>query len=153
MKKSILDDSGFALLTTLLLGTLSLGLIATAFYMTTTSTSLLGVERRYNVELDSAKGASGFVMAEIRSENLQCDSANPGPCVPDPTPDVCQVTSQVILNPLLCDKLGRSNACTGLSACYMSEDIIGITTFYSVRVTSVSNNGESAIIDFVYKTE
>ena len=152
MKHTVLDENGFALITTIMLGVLSLGLIGTAFYMTTTTINMVGVEKRYSIELDSAKGASGFIMAEIRAENLQCDPAAPGPCVPDSTPAVCQNNAQVILNPVLCQSLGRTNACTGLSACYMSENIVGTDTFYSVRVTSIGNNGESAIVDFVYKT-
>lgn len=153
MKKKILilNEKGFALLTVLLLGFLSMGLIAVAFYMTSTSTELSGIEKRYSVELDAAKGVSEYVMAQILNLNLTCNSAAPGACTPDTTPDICNATAQIILNPNICTALGKAG-CAGVSACYMSANTVGVDSFYSVRVTSTSNSGEQAIVDFVYKT-
>lgn len=158
MKKNviILNDKGFALLTVLVISFLSMGLIALAFFITTSSTQLFGVGKRYTVELDTAKGVAGYIMASIRDETLTCNPAAEGTCVPDPTPDSCSANAQIVINPQVCTALGKTAACTGLSACYTSEnsqnDPPANTTFYSARVTSLNISGENAIIDFVYRT-
>ncbi|MBA3005217.1 MAG: hypothetical protein KJ900_00635 [Proteobacteria bacterium] len=152
----ILNEKGFALLTVLVISLLSLGLIALAFYITMSSTRLFSIDKRYTVELDTAKGVAGYIMAEIQDENLTCNPAASGPCIADSTPESCNANAQIIINPQVCTALGRTNACTGLSACYISKsfqnDPPANTTFYSARVTSLNNNGEKAIIDFVYRT-
>ena len=165
MKKNnfLYNENGFALLTTLLLGILSLGLIAMAFYMVMSSTMLSGVEKRYSVQLDVAKGVSGYIMAEIRDLNLTC---NGGTCSPNSTasstpPFSCDTNAQVDLDQNICIALGKSAACAGVSACYLSEDLFTPAppptpppdpyTLYSVRVTSTNSIGENAIIDFVYR--
>ncbi len=167
MKKNnfLNNENGFALLTTLLLGTLSLGLIAMAFYMVISSTMLSGVEKRYSVQLDVAKGVSGYIMAEIYDLNVTC---NGGTCSSNSTtsstpPFSCDTNAQIDLDQNICIALGKPAACTGVSACYLSEDIFTPTiplgnpdppyTLYSVRVTSTNNIGENAIIDFVYRIE
>ncbi len=158
MKRVIDNEKGFALLTAFLLGVLSLGLITMAFYMLFASTRLGGVAKRYSVQLDAAKGVSGYVMAQIRNDNLTC--ATGATCTVNATassapPFTCDAAAQIDLNPLICTALNKTNACTGLSACYLSEDLTDtdlLTTLYSVRITSLNSTGEQAIVDFVYRT-
>lgn len=154
MKKNnfVFNENGFALLTTLLLGILSIALIALAFYMVISSTRMSGIGKRYSVQLDIAKGVSGYIMAEIRDENLTCNSGS-----------TCNTNDPIDLDPNICTALGKPAACTGISAIYLSEDTFTPAppptpppdpyTLYSVRVTSTDNIGENAIIDFVYRVE
>ena len=156
IKKLILNDEGFALLTTFLLSFLSLGLIAVAFYMLTSSSHLQGVAKRYTVELDAAKGISGYIMAEVRNGNLACVNS---PCTPNAA---CATNSSIIVAPDgICKGLGKVDSagkgdCSTIKACYMTEteDTASPGTFfYSFEVISTNNSGEKAIVDFVYKTQ
>jgi hypothetical protein len=156
IKKLILNDKGFALLTTFLLSFLSLSLIAVAFYMLTSSSHLQGVAKRYTVELDAAKGVSGYIMAEVRNSNLECVNS---PCIPN---TACASNNSIIKAPDdICLGLGKVGSdgkgdCSTIKACYMTETedtALPGTTLYSFEVTSTNNNGEKAIVNFVYRTQ
>ena len=154
-KNIILNDNGFALITTLLLGLISLALITMAFYMVASSARLGGVNKRYTVELDTAKGVSGYVMSQILGGGLLCGAAPGTNCVPG-------TNDQILIDSNICTALNKPG-CAGVSATFLSNDSFldpitpsGTTyaprySFYSARITSVNNIGEQAILDFVYK--
>lgn len=156
------NENAFALISTLLFGILSIGLLLVAFLMVSSSAKLAGTTKRYAVELDTAKGAAGYVMAELRNTTLTCVDSTTA-CIPSTaTLPLCSPNAQIFLpSTSICDALGKPG-CAGLSACFLSSDVYvppavippdPDITFYSVQVTSTNTIGETSTIDFVYKVE
>lgn len=148
-----LDEKGFALLTVVLLGAISMVLLSMVFVILTMSTSVSGVGKRYLTELESAKGASEFVMASLRNTSLRCidKSDNQTACT-------SAANQRIFLPNVICTSLGKAN-CTGLTAKLLSEasftpeNSSSAVTVYAIEVSSrAANAQERATVEFVYKT-
>lgn len=144
-----LNEKGIALVTTLLMGLIAMGLVAIAFFLATTSTNMSGMERRYISELDAAKGVAEYIMADLRADILRCNGGNN--CVGDQN---CVDPASVIdLDGNVCGGLGKP-ACANISACYLNQTVSGGATFVSVTITSTNpSSSEQAAVDFVYKLQ
>lgn len=146
MKLYRLNEKGVALVTTLLLGFIAIGLVAIAFFLGIRGTRMSGLDKRYITELDTAKGSSQYIMATLRASTLTC---NGGVCAGDPT--CVAAASNIDIHPNVCTALGKPG-CANISACYLSSTASGADTIASVRVRSNNpNTGEQAVVDFVYK--
>lgn len=141
------DERGFALLSVILIGMISMTLVSMLYFVLVSHTQMSGKDKRYLTELESAKGASQYIMAALRDTSLTCNAGGN-----------CSVNDSIDLHGSICNALGRTNACTGLTATYLSEttEIQGAglpdITAVAVRVSSTGvNNRERAIVEFVYK--
>ncbi|HIJ79892.1 MAG: hypothetical protein OEY01_14985 [Desulfobulbaceae bacterium] len=144
-----LNEKGIALVTTLLMGLIAMGLVAIAFFLATTSTEMSGIEKRYITELDAAKGAAQYIMTDLRAGILKCNGGNP--CIGDTT--CASVGSVIDLNSNVCNGLGKP-ACANISACYLNETSSTDFTLISVSITSTNPTfNEQATVDFVYRIE
>ena len=162
-----LDERGVALLTVLLLGIIAMALVAVAYFAGGFGSRMSGVEKRYAIELETAKGAADYVMGDLRNINLTCNGGNPcatdidgDPGVADPNNggilDKCDAAAQIDIPGAVCTALGKAG-CAGLSACYLTETSTTASTYpklISVHVSSLKQTGgENAIVEFVYKLE
>lgn len=129
-------DRGIALVTTLILGMIALILVGTVLYLLTTGTRISGIEKRYSVALEAAKGVAEYIIAKLISGNLTCGGGGS-----------CSVTNSSI-------DLGSYSSLGGLNitATYLGEVSRFGVYVYSIRVTASSGN-ERATIDFVYRVE
>lgn len=140
------NDKGFALLTVLLISLISMVLVSTLFFVLNAHTTMSGKDKRYLTELEVAKGASQFIMAALRDDSLTCNTG--GTCSPDDPID---------LHGAICDAMGRTLACNGLSARIISKTPFSQTgqpvgTLYAVEFISQSTSTpEKAEIEFIYK--
>lgn len=146
-----LDDKGFALLTVVFIGAISMMLLSMVFVVLTMSTDVSGMDKRYLTELESAKGASEFIMASLRNASLTC-GANNAECAADTNPPNNSIN---LPNPI-CTPLGKAN-CAGLTATFLSQASFtsadSTVTVVAVQVTSAATSSpEQAIVEFVYKT-
>lgn len=135
------NENGFAMLSVFLIGVISMTLISIVFYVLNTHTNMSGQDKRYQTELEAAKGASEYIMAALRDASLTCN--NNSPCTTDDSIDI---------HGAVCTAVGKP-ACADISATYLSEvtDSTGATVV-AVEVTSTRTNGtEKAIVEFVYK--
>ncbi len=148
-----LNNKGFALVTTLLLGLVAMALVSLAFYMTLINTQMSGMEKRYSNELNAAKGVADYVMAELRNENLTCNGGNP--CADNTAAlPACSVDATIDLDSNVCDALGKTTACTNITACYLNKTTVDDTDLISISVTTTNpTSNEKADVDFVYKVE
>lgn len=147
MKLFRLNEKGVALVTTLLLGFIAIGLVAIAFFLGIKGTRMSGMGKRYITELDSAKGASQYIMAALRAASLTCNGG--GACVADP--NCGGGASTIDLHPNVCTALGKTG-CANIAACYLSTTTSGTDTMISINIRSNNpNTGEQAVVDFVYK--
>ncbi|MBU4229551.1 MAG: hypothetical protein ACYC0O_08860 [Desulfurivibrionaceae bacterium] len=147
MKLYRLNEKGVALVTTLLLGFLAIGLVATAYFLGLRATRMSGLGKRYITELDVAKGTSQYIMATLRASSLTCNGG--GACVGDQT--CASAASNIDIHPNICASLGKAG-CANIAACYLSSTVSGTDTMTSVNVRSNNpNTGEQAVVDFVYK--
>ncbi|SHO45725.1 hypothetical protein [Desulfopila aestuarii] len=142
-----LNESGFALLAVLIIGMISMVLVSTLFFVLLMHTQMSGKDKRYLNELETAKGTSEFIMASLRDASLTCNSGNP-----------CTANDTIDLHGSICNAMGRTMACTGLSATYLSSTLeTGVAgnpdvRAVAVRVTSTAlNTPERAVVEFVYK--
>ncbi len=130
------SERGIALITTLLLGLIALVLVGTLLYVLTTGTKISGIEKRYSVALEAAKGAAEYVITSLLSGNLTCGGGGS-----------CSSTNNLI-------DLGPYSTLQGfnISALYLGEANRFGVYVYSIRVTAISPSmGEQATIDFVYR--
>ncbi|MDQ7038294.1 MAG: hypothetical protein Q9N26_03725 [Aquificota bacterium] len=131
-------ERGIALITTLLLGLIAVSLIGVLLYILTAGTRISGVEKRYSIALEAAKGASEYVIQLILSGNLTCGGG--GACGPD--------NNVIDLGPY--SNLQGFN----ITARYLGEISRFGVYVYSIRVTAESPaTGERAVIDFVYRVQ
>ncbi len=142
----IKDDRGFALISILLIGFISMVLISTLFYTLVGHTKMSGKDKRYLAELEVAKGASHYIMAEMRNDNLTCNNS-----------DCSSGNNQIDIDNNVCTALAKQN-CDGITATLLSrtefrEDPNADLEFvYSARVTSTSApNPEKAEVEFIYR--
>jgi hypothetical protein len=68
MKRTIHNEKGIALLTTLMLMVLGFGVVATLLYMVTYGTKTTSVEQKYATALDAAKGGADFIINMMQNE-------------------------------------------------------------------------------------
>ena len=130
-----MKERGIALVTTLVLGLIAVVLIGILLYVLTTGTRISGVEKRYSVALEAAKGASEYIIERLLSGNLTCNgglSCNPG----DPI-DMGPFSSLQGFN---------------ITATYLGEVSRFGVYVYSIRVTATSTD-ETAVVDFVYRVQ
>ena len=147
MKLYRLNEKGVALVTTLLMSFIAIGLVALAFFLGIKGTRMSGMGKRYITELDTAKGASQYIMAALRAASLTCN--NGGACVADPT--CANGASTIDIHPNVCASLGKTG-CANIAACYLSTTVNGDDTMVSINIRSNNpNTGEQAVVDFVYK--
>ncbi len=147
MKLYRLNEKGVALVTTLLLGFIAIGLVAIAYFLGIRATMMSGLGKRYISELDTAKGTSQYIMAALRASSLTCNGG--APCVADP--NCAGAASNIDIHPNVCASLGKIG-CANIAACYLSSTVSGTDTMTSVNVRSNNpNTGEQAVVDFVYK--
>jgi Flp pilus assembly pilin Flp len=131
-------ERGIALITTLLLGLVAVVLIGVLLYVLTTGTRISGIEKRYSVALEAAKGASEYIIELLLSGNLTCGGG--GACGPG--------NDEIDLGPY--SNLQGFN----ITAQYLGEVSRFGVYVYSIRVTATSPaTGESAVIDFVYRVQ
>ena len=151
-----LDERGVALLTVLLMGIIAMALVAVAYYTGGFGTRMSGVEKRYTIELETAKGAADYIMADLVNINLTCNGGNSCVADADGNPVPCDAAAQIDIPGAVCAALGKAG-CAGLSACYLSETSTTASSYpklVSVHVSSVKQaGGENAIVEFVYKLE
>lgn len=147
-----LNEKGFALLTVVLIGGISMALLSMVFTVLTMSTTMSGMGKRYLTELESARGASEFVMASLRNASLRCiDNTN------NQTACTSAANQGIFLPNVICTSLGKAN-CAGLTATLLSEasftpENSSTVTVYAVGVSSTAANAqETATVEFVYKT-
>jgi len=130
-------ERGIALITTLLLGLVAVVLIGVLLYVLTTGTRISGVEKRYSIALEAAKGASEYIIQLILSGNLTCGGG--GACGPGDTIDLGPYGNLQGFN---------------ITALYLGEISRFGVYVYSIRVMAESpTTGESAIVDFVYRVQ
>src|SRR3989339_650453 len=145
-----LDEKGFALLTVVLIGAISMMLISMVFVVLTMSAAMSGMDKRYLTELESARGASEFVMASLRNASLTC-GANNTDCTADTDPP----NNRINLPDSICAPLGKTD-CAGLTATFLSQASFtpansSTVTVFAVQVTSAATTSpEQAIVQFVY---
>ncbi len=144
-----INEKGFALITVMMIGTVSMMLIAIGAYMVSTGKESTGIQRRYQSEVEIATGTADVVMSQLMNGSLTCTPAQ-ALCVPDPA---CTPAAQIYISPAVCNALNKPN-CNNLSGCYLSfgPDPVNPTNFLvSMQFTSVGDGGENAIIDVVYR--
>ncbi len=130
-------EKGIALITTLLLGLVAVVFIAVLLYILTTGTRISGIEKRYSVALEAAKGASEYVIELILSGNLTCNGGR-----------ACGPNDPIDLGPY--SNLQGFN----ITALYLGELSRFGVYVYSIRVTASSpTTGETATVDFVYRVQ
>ncbi len=130
-------ERGIALITTLLLGLIAVILIGVLLYFLTTGTRISGVEKRYSVALEAAKGASEYIMQLLLTGNITCNGG--GACFPGASIDLGPFQNIQGFN---------------ISAVYLGDVSRFGVYVYSVRVTATSpTTGETAVVDFVYRVQ
>lgn len=148
-----LNEKGFALVTTLLLGLIAMALVGLAFYMALHATRMSGMEKRYATELNAAKGAASYVMAELRNESLTCNGGNPCANNTAASP-ACSADATIDLDSNVCNALGKTAACANISACHLNTTTVAPSSFISITITSTApGTNETANIDFVYEIQ
>lgn len=157
MRGDAMNNKGFALVTVMLLASISMMLIAIGAYLVSSGTVVTGIQKRYQTEVESAAGAAELIMSQLMLDNLRCTAAQAN-CVvntsPDPV-DNCTPGAQIYFAPAVCTSLDKPN-CLNLAACYLSNDpdpADPAKTLVAVKIVSRSDGNESAIIDVVYKLE
>lgn len=148
-----LNDKGFALVTTLLLGLVAMTLVSIAFYMALMNTQMSGMEKRYSMELNASKGAADYVMAELRADNLTCNGGNP--CADNTAAaPACSPEATIDLDSNVCNALGKTVACANITACHLNKTTVDETDIISISVSATNPvSNEKANVDFVYKVE
>lgn len=153
-----MNEKGFALVTVLLLGSISMVLIALGTYLVSSGTIAGGIQKRYQSELEIASGVGELLMGQLILDTLTCTAAQSA-CVantaPFITPTSCSANAQIYFSPAVCTALDKPN-CNNISACYLSSTPDPVDTdkqLVSVKIVSLSGSNESAIIDVVYKIE
>ena len=130
-------ERGIALITTLLLGLIAVILIGVLLYFLTTGTRISGVEKRYSVALEAAKGASEYIMQLLLTGNITCNGGG-----------VCSPGASIDLGPF------QNIQGINISAVYLGEVSRFGVYVYSVRVTATSpTTRETAVVDFVYRVQ
>lgn len=148
-----LNDKGFALVTTLLLGLVAMALVSLAFYMALLGTQMSGMEKRYSTELNAAKGTADYVMASLRNDNLTCNGGNT--CTDDdPAVAGCSAGATIDLDSNVCNALGKTAACTNVTACFLNKTTVDDTDLIAISVTTTNpTTNETTNVDFVYEVE
>ncbi|MDK2792708.1 MAG: hypothetical protein PWQ25_1571 [Deferribacteres bacterium] len=148
MKK---NKKGMALVTTLILSTIALLIVGTAYYLLSSGTKISGIQSRYTTALEAAKGASDYVINvildkfdNISDEETTCSSLSEcsgysGNCVNLPAKGY--------------NNLGGFNVCAKVldSKYFVDEDMMIYTV--EVRAVNPSNSNEKSIVQFVYQVE
>lgn len=152
-----MNEKGFALVTVLLFGSISLTLIALGAYMISSGTEVSGIQKRYQTEVESSAGAAELVMSRLILDNLRCTAAQAN-CVVNVSADPvnnCTPGAQIFFSNATCLALNKPN-CNNLSACFLSSDVDPnnpASTLVSVKIVSRSEGQESAIVDVVYELQ
>lgn len=126
------NEKGVALITTLVLGLIALVIVGGLIYMLTSGTQISGKEKKYSTALESAKGASEYIIEKILSGNLTCNGGNP-----------CNDGNNIDLGSY--SNLGGFN----VNAKLLKKTNTTTATIYAIEITANSGN-EKASIDFVY---
>ena len=153
-----INEKGFALVTVLLLGSLSMVLIALASYIVSTGSMTGGIQKRYQGEIERSAGTGELILSQLIGTSLTCTPAAIA-CVDntaDTTIDLtaCSAGAQIYFSPAVLTALDKVN--NSLSACYLSNtpDPVDPDKFLvAVKLISQSEGKETAIIDIVYKLE
>jgi Tfp pilus assembly protein PilX len=134
-----LNNKGMALIITLILSLVSLGLLAALFFLTTSGTRISGINLRYATSLEAAKGASDFIIDKILDESLTCNSGSYN-CTTNSTID-----------------MGAFSTISGYSinAKILNKKQVATDIYlYSIQVDSTkSNSDEKSTIQFVLRVE
>ena len=129
--KKLSNEKGMALVITLILSLVSLGLLVALFYMVSSGTNISGVNLRYSTALEAAKGISEYVMDNLTKMDYTS--------VPDNN---------------TCLNLGQYSNLSGYNvhATILSKKDLGSKYLYAVRVTADrTSTKEKATIEFIYK--
>lgn len=146
------NQDGFILVTSLLMGMVAMALVGVAYEMSTQTTQVSGMEKRYTLELDAARGIAESIKVDLRAANLTCNGGNQ--CVGDNT--CASAASNIDLNTAACTVLGKvaGGACANITGCYLGSATSGSATIVSIGIQSVNAaTGETALIDFVYRVD
>ncbi len=151
-----MNEKGFALVTVLLLGSLSMVLIALASYIVSTGSLTSGIQKRYQGEIERSAGVGELILSQIIGTSLTCTPAAIA-CVDNTdttTPTSCSAGAQIYFSPAVLTALDKT--VNSLSACYLSNtpDPVDPDKFLvAIKLISQSEGRETAIIDIVYKLE
>jgi hypothetical protein len=132
--KLLNNNKGMALIITLILSLISLGLLIALFYMITSTTKISGINLRYATALEAAKGISDYVMDQL---------------------DTLDYTSvPASNNNMNLSSFSQINGYNMQAKVLNKTDLGGGTYLYSIRVeASRTGSNEKATIEFIYKVE
>lgn len=130
------NESGIALISTLVLGLIAMGFISALFYMLTTGSTLSGSQKKYEGALEVSKGVTDYIIVKILDDQLTCNGG--GTCNKNSTVDIVGFNVPgYTMNATLVDKIGTVN--------------------YSIYAFQIDVNstvgGEKASIEFVYRVD
>jgi flagellar basal body-associated protein FliL len=132
--KILLNNKGMALIITLILSLVSLGLLAALFFMISSGTNISGSNLRYSSALEAAKGVSEYVMDRLEEMDYNTISDN----------------SSFPLNHSI-ENMGNFNMTAKILS---KKELPGDVYIYSVQVDATKpNTNEKATIQFVYRVE
>ena len=140
------NNKGIALLSTLLLGTIAVVIVAAFLYVLTRGTTISRQEKLYTSALEAAKGVAFVILKEIKDGNLMCGTVS---CT-DPS-----VSYPANINLNIGGKDFSNLGGFSISAQLLSYRHTAISDIYSVRVISRSTGGNNtkAEITFVVELE
>lgn len=151
-----MNDKGFALVTVLLLGSMSMVLIALGAYMISTGSESGGQQKRYQGEIERSAGAGELMLSQLILGSLTCTPAAIA-CIPNTdttTLTSCSASAQIYFSPAILTTLDKTT--NSLSACYLSstsDPVDPDKNLVAIKLISQSEGNETAIIDIVYKIE
>jgi len=144
LKYFISNEKGMALMTTLMLGLISIGMIGGVYFAMTNSARTKGVSERYTQELEIARGIADYIRAGIFQEKVNEDGGIKCRTTGSDANATCDINTRIIRIPFDA-AIGKTNL-TDVNATFLSfsDDI------YSIRVISRNTTtNEHAEIDFV----
>lgn len=158
LKRSDFVNKGFALVTTLLLSFIAMGVILSLHYMLNKGSYISEVSKSYESAKEAARGIAEYVMEEIILEET-FDSTGKIVLPICSGGSNCVAGSSVDLKSY--SQLGSYNcSATILSAPFEKEQNLGngVTGYYSVysytvTATDINNPNNRAVIDVVFELE
>ncbi|NPA13076.1 MAG: hypothetical protein GXO45_03715 [Aquificae bacterium] len=137
------NKKGIALLTALILGFISLSIVATVVYLLINHTKVSSMSYNYTTALEVGKGIANLIINRIENGTLQCGGKSCIPC-PRETTDRCKIDIGI-------NQLGDYTVegyLTGYKGVILGTDNYQI---FTVKVISSGKRGEVAQIEFIYQ--
>ena len=158
------NESGLALIVTLLLGLIAAGFIGAMMYVLSSGTKISGIEARYTSALQAAKGGASFISQELSSFDLRCVDSSNNTCWCDALEEnsngetmKCPSSSNSSYAETVSVDMGSTKSLGNydVNADLMSKARNGTTYIFSFDLTAQSTIGtdERSEIEFVYKVD